>query len=116
MDTLGKECIEEGECLFKYKGCVDIPPLAMIDDILAVSECSVESVKINAFIQSKVAHTNLQLGHDKCLKMHVGQKSDCCPVLKIDNELMLSSKREKYLGDVLTTDCKIDENIVDRCK
>ena len=56
METLGKECIEEGECLFKYKDCVDIPPLAMIDDILAVSVCSLESVKMNAFIQSKGAH------------------------------------------------------------
>ena len=41
----------------KYKECVNIPPLAMIDDILAVSDCGVESV--NAIIQSKIAHTNL---------------------------------------------------------
>ena len=68
MDTLGKECIEHGECLFKYKECVDIPPLAMIDDILAVSECSVETVKMNAIIQSKVAHKNLELGPDTCVK------------------------------------------------
>ena len=42
MDSLGRECLESGEGLFKYKDCVNIPPLAMIDDILAVSECSVE--------------------------------------------------------------------------
>ena len=89
IDTLGKECIEEGECLYKYKECVDFPPLAMIDDILAVSECSVESVKLNALIQSKVTHKNLELGPDKCFKMHVGKQSDCCPTLKINDELML---------------------------
>ena len=87
MDTLGKECIESGECLFKYKECVNIPPLAMIDDILAVSDCSVESVKLNAIIQSKVAHKNLELGPDKCFKLHVGQQSDCCPTLKINEEI-----------------------------
>ena len=111
IDTLGKECIESGECLFKYKDCVDIPPLAMIDDILAVSECSVDSVKLNALIQSKVAHKNLKLGPDKCFKMHVGQQSDCCPTLKIDEEIMKSSSKEKYLGDILTTDGRINQNI-----
>ena len=115
MDTLGKECIESGECLFKYKECVDIPPLAMIDDILAVSECSVESVKLNAIIQSKVAHKNLELGPDKCFKLHVGKKSECCPTLKIGYADMLSSSKEKYLGDILTTDGRINANIEERC-
>ena len=115
MDTLGKECIEHGECLFKYKECVDIPPLAMIDDILAVSECSVETVKMNAILQSKVAHKNLELGPDKCFKLHVGKESECCPMLKIDEEVMLSSCKEKYLGDILTTDCRINANIEERC-
>ena len=116
MDSLGRECLESGEGLFKYKDCVNIPPLAMIDDILAVSECSVESVKLNAFIQSKVAHKNLQLGPDKCFKMHVGQQSACCPTLMIDNKKMLSSSKEKYLGDILTTDGKINDNIEERYK
>ena len=37
LDTLGKECIEAGEGLFKYKDCVNITPLIMIDDVLAIS-------------------------------------------------------------------------------
>ena len=61
IDTLGKECLESGEGLYEYKECVNVPPLAMIDDILAVSECSVESVELNALIQSKIAQKNLQL-------------------------------------------------------
>ena len=62
IDTLGKECLESGEGLYSYKECVNIPPLAMIDDILAVSKCSVETVKLNALIQSAVMHKNLQPG------------------------------------------------------
>ena len=47
--------------------------------------------------------------------MHVGkQKDNCCPELKIENEEMLSSSKEKYLGDVLTTDLKINSNIEER--
>ena len=115
IDTLGKECLESGEGLYKDKKYVNIPPLAMIDDILAVSECSVESVKVNALIQSKVAHKNLQLGTDKCFKMHVGkQNKNCCPDLKVENEVMLSSSKEKYLGDILTSDGKINSNIEER--
>ena len=86
----------------------------MIDDILAVSECSVESVKTNAFIQSKVAHKNLQLGTDKCFKMHVGKDHSNCSELTIENEVMQSSSKEKYLGDILTSDGKIDSNIEER--
>ena len=115
IDTLGKECLESGEGLYEYKECVNIPPLAMIDDILAVSECSVESVKVNALIRSKVAHKNLQLGPDKCFKMHVGKDNkNCCPTLIVEDAPMCTSNKEKYLGDILTTDGKINSNIEER--
>jgi hypothetical protein len=70
---------------------------------------------MNAIIQSKVAHKNLELGPDKCFKLHVGKGSECCAMLKIDEEVMLSSCKEKYLGDILTTDCRINANIEERC-
>ena len=54
LDTLGKECLETGDGLYQYKGCLNIPPLLMIDDAIAVTECGPESVKVNAIIQSKV--------------------------------------------------------------
>ena len=36
IDTLGKDCFETNAGLFRYKDSVSIPPLSMIDDILAV--------------------------------------------------------------------------------
>ena len=57
------------------KECLNIPPLLMIDDAIAISECGPDSVKVNALIQSKV---------------------------------------DKYLGDILTSDCKINSNIEER--
>ena len=114
LDTLGKECLETGEGLYLYKECVNIPPLLMIDDALAVSECGPDSVTVNALIHSKVDMKNLRLGHSKCFQMHVGKNKNCCPMLKVHEENMLTSNREHYLGDILTSDGKINENIQER--
>ena len=111
LDTLGKECLQTGEGLYRYKECVDIPPLLMIDDAIAVSECGVDSVTVNALIQSKVQMKNLRLGHNKCFKMHIGKNKECCPLLKVEDEIMLTSDRERYLGDIISSDCKINANI-----
>ena len=37
VDTFGKECVEEEKHLYMYKEEVGIPPLAMIDDLISVS-------------------------------------------------------------------------------
>ena len=57
---------------------------------------------------------NLRLGHSKCFRMHVGKNKTCCPVLQVRDEIMLTSEREKYLGDIISSSCKIDENIEER--
>ena len=114
LDTLGKECLETGEGLYKYKECLNVPPLLMIDDAISVSECGPDSVKVNAIIQSKVDMKNLTLGHSKCFKMHVGRNKSCCPILKVQGKDMLNSSREKYLGDIISSDCKINANVEER--
>ena len=114
LDSLGKECLQNGEGLYKYKECLNIPPLLMLDDAIAVSDCGPETVKMNALIQNKVNMKSLRLGHSKCFKMHVGKNASCCPTLKVQDKLMLTSNRERYLGDILTTDCKINSNIEER--
>ena len=43
LDTLGKECLESSDGLFKYKGCVNLTPLIFVDDVLSVSACGSES-------------------------------------------------------------------------
>ena len=74
LDTLGKECIENNDGLFKYKQCINITPLIMIDDVLAISNCGNESVKMNAIIHSKIDTKQLMFGTKKCFKLHIGQK------------------------------------------
>ena len=114
LDSLGKECLITGEGLYQYRECLNIPPLLMIDDAIAVSECGADSVVVNALIQSKVELKNLRLGKSKCFKMHVGKNESNCPNLKVHEEDMLTSKREKYLGDIISSDCKINLNIEER--
>ena len=37
VDTFGKECVKEKKNLYVYKKVVGVPPLAMIDDLLCLS-------------------------------------------------------------------------------
>ena len=115
LDTLGKECYENSEGLFKYKECVNITPLIMIDDILAISDCGNNSVKTNAIIQSKIETKQLRFGPKKCFKMHIGNKAlKTCPTLKVHEHVMESVEKEKYLGDILSSSGKINDNILER--
>ena len=43
--------------------------------------------------------------------MHVGPDESQCPQLKIHNSVMLNTKQEKYLGDVVSSGTKIENNI-----
>ena len=78
VDTFGKECLAQSKHLYSYRNCVGIPPLAMIDDLLAVSECGVETVKTNAYLNAKTNVKKHQFGGKKCHKLHVGKNQLVC--------------------------------------
>ena len=66
IDTLGKEMLaEESDNLYKYKGYVRIPPMALIDNILTITSCGIDSIKMNAAVQSKVNNKRLEHGKTK---------------------------------------------------
>ena len=112
LDTLGKECLSTGEGVFKYKDCLSVPPLGLVDDVLGIAKCGVDSVKLNSIIQSKMATKKLEMGHKKCFQLHVGNKTHkVCPTLSVHNQDMKTSSAETYLGDILTNDGKIDLNV-----
>ena len=138
VDTFGKECLEKGEHLYSYKG-VEVPPLAMIDDLACITNCGIETVKTNAYINAKTNLKKLQFGPDKCHKMHIGKKKVYCPELRIDcwkmnstDEIKTKSKEkiemdyfdgsiemgesaeERYLGDIITHDGSNKKNITAR--
>ena len=112
IDTLGKECLSSGEGLFKYKECLPVPPLGLVDDVLGIAKCGTDSIKLNSIIQSKMSTKRLKMGPSKCFQIHVGKQcSDVCPQLFVHNNPMKRSNSEKYLGDILSNNGKIDENI-----
>ena len=52
VDSFGKYCIENEKFLYQYKESVGIPPLSMVDDLVLISTCGLNSVLINGFINS----------------------------------------------------------------
>ena len=89
VDTLGKQFMNNSKLtkhLYKYKNCVKIPPLSMIDDILTISICGTNSITLNAAVQSKIDTKRLTLGEDKCVKMHLGKRKDFCPKLIVNDK------------------------------
>ena len=68
---------------------------------------------INGFIESK----KLTLSKKKCSRIHISKKNGKdkeCPVLKVHEELMKDSVREKYLGDIIHSRGRIQPTIEDR--
>ena len=60
-------------------------------------------------VQAKVEFKQLELGYGKYFNLHIGkQTKDVCPLLKVLGKERLTSDREKYLGDILTTDGRIN--------
>ena len=114
IDTLGKDCLETNAGLFRYKDCVSIPPLSMIDDILAVADCSEAATEVNAIIQNKINTKQLKFGTNKCFQLHIGGNQESCSTLKVQGDVMNKVDKEKYLGDILTNDGKINENVDNR--
>ena len=84
----------------------------MIDDVLSVNKCGVESLKMNAMVLSKMATKRLELGASKCYQLHVGKAVSTCHSLQVDTGLsMQQATRQRYLGDIVSSDTKIDANI-----
>ena len=122
IDEIGKECMDSGDYLYKYKDCVDISPLAMIDDLAAINKCGPDSVALNTLINEKIKAKKLELGASKCVKLHVkGKREEYeCPTLisetLIEKNGMKKEDSVKYLGDYISSDGSNEANIVDREK
>ena len=109
----------------------------MVDNLVNISECGLESVKLNAFINAKSNTKKFQFGKEKCHKLHIGCKDQNCPDLYLDtwkieeseeydtgskvikdvidqDYKIESSEEERYLGDLITSDGKNTKNILAR--
>ena len=117
MDAIGRESLRTGLGIYKYKDTVDIPSLAMIDDIMAISACGDDTIELNAIINAKIEAKKLRLSEDKCYKIHICKKTnECSQNLKVHDGTMKTVKQATYLGDVICENGMIDETISQRCQ
>ena len=120
MDTIGKKCVEQGENLYIYKGLVRIMPLAMVDDLLGMAKCGIDSRNLNLTINSEIEfkklkfHTPNAEGKSKCHMMHIGKRSKVCQELKVHGYTMEKVTSDTYLGDIISSDGKNKLNIESR--
>ena len=120
IDTVGKKLMNRAEAPYLYKNTVRVMPLAMVDDINAISRCGQESLSLNTYINSQIElkklrfHVPDQNGKSKCHKMHVGAQSRACPVLKVHGTIMETVSDDVFLGDVISSDGKNKKNLEKR--
>ena len=114
MDKLGQKVYEEEDLIYRYKGEVAVPTLCMVDDVLAVQKCSKSSLQINSVVNSFMELKKLKLSEKKCGKIHIGKSQVNCHELKVHGNKMKNSDEEKYLGDKINRNAKLDATIEDR--
>ena len=80
---VGKFSLENG-LGYSYKKVVNIIPLAMVDDLLAVSNCGFSSTAINTAINTIIEikklkfHTPEANKKSKCHYLHIGKPNRSC--------------------------------------
>ena len=83
----------------------------MVDDLLTITKCGTNSIVTNAFINAKIEQKRLELNKSKCHQIHIGKNDKMCPVLKAHNDIMPKVKEDKYVGDIISEDGKIDKMV-----
>ena len=120
VDTIGKKCRDRGELHYLYKDTVRVLPLAMVDDLIGISKCGLDSIELNTFINTQIELKKLRFhvpdkdGKSKCHKMHIGNKQEWCSVLEVHGTVMTNVTEETYLGDIMSSDGKNSKNIAKR--
>ena len=77
---IGRKALETRNTYY-YKNKVEIPPLAMQDDTLGISECGYKTRAMNEFLNYRTNLMNLQYGSTKCVKMHIGKTHETFKLL-----------------------------------
>lgn len=113
MDQLAQNSYQTKNTYF-YKGKIEVAPLEMVDDILVPTRCGIDSLTLNSKVNHFIESKNLKLSKAKCHKMHIGKVSGSCPTLKVHGDDMVESNQEKYLGDILLNNGKVDKTVEDR--
>ena len=83
----------------------------MVDVILGIQECSIKSHRLNSVINTFIELEKLKLSEKKCNIVHVGNKRENCPNLKVNEERMKNYNQETYLDDKIDKGGRIQPTI-----
>ena len=106
--------------MYRYKDKVDVVTLAIVDDLLGITNCGIESLEINTFINAQIEMKKLKFhtpgldGKTKCHKIHVGKSNEFCPKLEVHGTDMPEVTSDTYLGDIISSDGTNKLNIENR--
>ena len=123
IDKVGRNLLTDqttGSDCYMYRNCVKILPLAMVDDLLVVSRCGIESLSLNVYVNTKIELKKLNFhvpdsnGLTKCHKLHIGMKTKTCPELKVHGCKMEEVLDDVYLGDVIMHNGRNTKNVQKR--
>ena len=139
VDKIGKKCLDGKQYLYYYRGEVGLPPLGLVDDLVAIAECGVKAVEMIAFLNVQTNIKKLRFGTDKCYKLHIGKDKSLCQDLFIDkwklepkkdiltsvcdyediedDEVQMKKTNDtKYLGETISVDSSNTKNITERVR
>ena len=77
----------------------------MVDDLLGISTCGIESLELNTFINTQIEMKKLRFhtpgpdGQTRCHKIHVGKKNKFCPELQVHGTKMPEVNSDIISGD-----------------
>ena len=112
VDKLSKLFYNKEDTFYKYRGQIPVPPLGMVDDILSIQKpenAKQANIIINKFIELK----KLTLSEKKCSRIKIG-KNVPTEEMKVHDYNMKESNKEKYIGDIIASNGKIDDTINQR--
>ena len=98
VDKIGKYCLENKTYLHLYRNKVPVPPLSLLDDIIAIAKCGYKSVEMASYLNTQTNIRKLRFGVKKCFKLHVGKDHIKCPELTIDNWKL--EKKEEIISNI----------------
>ena len=114
MDVLAEECIEE-KVGVKLSPDLVIPVLLWVDDVLSCAEGVNEQHKMLERIDVFATKHRLKWGETKCNVMRVGNHpKNPNTSWKLGDMPIKETKSYKYLGDILCSNGKNEENIKSR--
>ena len=92
VDKIGQECMKAGY-FYNYKNSLPIGFLAMVDDIVGVTEAGYKASQFNTYLNVKTSEKSLQFGSKKCEYMIVGKNTESV----IQNKLKIDQWKKEYI-------------------